>query len=137
MKLAVVGSRRLGGKKSRDIIIDYISKNNITAIVSGGATGIDSLAENIADELGIAKIIFLPEINQWEDSNGKIGFRSRNHQIANECDALLYIEWDRDEQEKTFGKKASYGGGWTRDEADRLGKPTKSFSLTIAEDEYR
>lgn len=84
VKVAVIGSRTI--KKLN--IGEYLPKN-ITKIVSGGAVGVDSLAEKYADEQGIPKQIIHP---QYE----KYGIRAplvRNKLILEEAD-LVIIFWD-------------------------------------------
>ena len=97
-------------------------------LVSGGSPkgGIDIYAEMVADELGLEKEIYYPEVNQWEDKTlytisilpyepVKIlkGYKSRNIQIAEACDVLYCID-----------PKVRVGGGvfWTYSKAKVLGK---------------
>jgi hypothetical protein len=79
-------------------------------LVSGGCKkkGIDFLAEEIADSLGIKKEIYPAEVNQWEDKVGtehregaamfqefahlKKGYKTRNIQIITISDILYDIE---------------------------------------------
>ena len=89
---------------------------NLT-LVSGHCPkdGVDIWAEEMADENGIKKLIFTPEVNQWENKvrsfNGYnpmgidrgevigyvhqtetlIGYKSRNIKIAETCDVLYCI----------------------------------------------
>ncbi len=58
MKLLVVGSRSI---KNFDLS-PYIS-NNVDVIISGGANGVDFLAENYADTHRISKYIIRPRYN--------------------------------------------------------------------------
>jgi hypothetical protein len=69
-----------------------------TTLVSGHCPkgGIDIFAEEIADELGVKKEIFEPEVEQWEDlivTEGKnlIGYKTRNILIAEDCDIIYCI----------------------------------------------
>jgi len=97
-------------------------------LISGGSPkgGIDIYAEMVADELGLEKEIYYPEVNQWEDKTlytisilpyepVKIlkGYKSRNIQIAESCDVLYCID-----------PKGRVGGGgfWTYSKAKVLGK---------------
>lgn len=57
MKLAIIGSRSL-----TNINIDEeVDKLNPTTIVSGGAKGIDTLAEDYAKRHNLPLIVFKPE----------------------------------------------------------------------------
>jgi hypothetical protein len=145
VKLAIVGSTLLNGPRSRAIILDAIQRHGATCIVSGGAKGIDSLAETIADELGLAKDIRAPEVQRWEDKvvsaplplKGVVrkGFKTRNLEIASRCDALVRIGLADADQMRLKGR-ITYGSGFTRDRARDLGKPTEEFILTIEEDRH-
>ncbi len=112
MRLAVVGSTNVTlSQKSvaATIIKGFLWEHVPDEFISGGATGIDALAEACADLIGVPKKIYLPENNRWEPD----GFKKRNIIIAKECDALLCI---RSEQSTT------YGSGWTADRAEEMGK---------------
>lgn len=84
--------------------------------------GVDIWAEDIADELGIKKEIYPPEVYQWNDKISKgsyvddvvelKGYRSRNIQIAEMCDILYCIN----------PKGIRSGGTWTMEYAKKLGK---------------
>jgi hypothetical protein len=140
MKLAIVGSTALGRKYSREIIESAIDRYKPTAIVSGGATGIDSLAAQIGRERGLEVIEFRPERQGWEDSYSLVtgkplkGFRTRNQEIADACDVLVRIAWDPKEQEQVTRKKATYGSGWTRDRAREQGTVVEEHVLTLEQD---
>jgi hypothetical protein len=102
-------------------------------LISGGCPkgGVDIFAEMVADELGLEKEIYRPEVNQWKDKlidesiptdffhgdKDKFrrykGYMSRNIQIAETCDVLYCID-----------PKGRVGGGgfWTYSKAKTLGK---------------
>jgi hypothetical protein len=97
-------------------------------MVSGGCPkgGVDIWAEIIADELGIKKEIYRPEVNQWNDYMETYpcappnvrwlsGYKSRNLQITKACDVLYCID--------PKGRTRS-GGRWTLEQAKKLGKET-------------
>jgi len=90
MKLAVVGSRDFDYypvlKEKLDIIHE---KKIITCIVSGGASGADSLGERWAKENNIETQIFYPD---WEAFGKSAGYR-RNEQIIINSDAVIAF-WD-------------------------------------------
>lgn len=118
VKLAVVGSTSLVDHPvARDIIETAIRIYNADAIVSGGAPGIDSLAEKICKELGLEPRIYRPTVRRW---HGEGGFKCRNILIANDCDRLVRI---------VSSKSKTYGSGFTRDLAVRLGKPTETYVI--------
>ena len=138
MRLAIVGSTRLSGPRSRAIIEDAIKRYAPTCIVSGGAEGIDSLAADIGRELGLEVDERKPEVQKWEDQLvsgflpglggvGRMlkGFKSRNLEIAQSCDALIRI---------ALKDAKTYGSGWTRDRAKERGVPTEEFVLSKEED---
>lgn len=103
-RLAVVGSRTFADYKLLKKTLNQIAPN-ISTLISGGATGADSLAEKWADEHKIEKLIFHA---QWDDLeadgaiiktnkygkkyNANAGF-ARNKTIVDNCDALVAF-WD-------------------------------------------
>lgn len=116
MKLAIVGSVSLAGSPRAMAAVDEIlDRYKPTLVVSGGAIGVDTMAVARAAERRIKTKIFLPKVARWHD-----GFKPRNIQIAEACDALVRIY---DPASKT------YGSGWTRDYARKLGKPTEEIAI--------
>jgi predicted Rossmann fold nucleotide-binding protein DprA/Smf involved in DNA uptake len=117
-KVAVIGSRNFSDKERLFKILDN-NKDRIKVIVSGGAQGADSLAQEWAKERGFPCLIFYP---RWKDENGKhdrgAGFR-RNRLIINYSDVVLAF-WD----EQSRGTKNSI------DIATQLNKPVKVFKFT-------
>lgn len=111
--LAIVGSVRFQRPdaltEARRIIEDVLDRRRPDAIVSGGAVGIDSLAEQIAGERGIQMIVHLPAHPRWAPA----GYRDRNLLIVRDCTRLLAI---RCHTSKT------YGSGWTADRAEATGR---------------
>ena len=85
-------------------------------LISGGATGIDSYAEVVADALGIPKRIFKADHPSWNGIVGKRGYKQRNIMIAEDCDILYCID--------TKDREWS-GGRWTMTHAKELGKETR------------
>ncbi len=87
MKVAIVGCR-----KDRNYPLDKIIENipkNCSMIISGGAVGIDSLAEKAAKEIGVPTMIFKPDY----DKHGRGAPLIRNKEIADNCDMLIAF-WD-------------------------------------------
>jgi hypothetical protein len=86
MKAAVIGSRSFDDYQ---FMKDSLSKIEITKIVSGGASGADTLAEQYAKENNISIIIFLPN---WKAFGKAAGF-VRNLRIITEADIIIAF-WD-------------------------------------------
>lgn len=84
MKLLIVGSRSI---KNFDLS-EYIPKET-ELIISGGATGIDSIAEKYADDHRISKLIIRPRYDLF----GKAAPLKRNEEMVNFCDEVLVV-WD-------------------------------------------
>ena len=86
-KVAVVGSRTFN---DYDLLKDELeSLERIDVIVSGGAKGADSLAQQYADEKNIETKIHLPE---WE-KYGRAAGPKRNQKIIRESDVVVAF-WD-------------------------------------------
>ena len=84
MKLLIIGSRCI---ESFDLS-DFISKDT-ELIISGGAKGVDSIAERYADENNISKLILRPKYKKY----GKAAPLKRNQQMIDLADEILVI-WD-------------------------------------------
>jgi hypothetical protein len=118
MKLAIVGSTSLAGnERAAQIIEEVIDRFKPTIIISGGAVGIDSMAEAAAIRRGIEPLIFRPEVHRW-DGGERVGFKQRNLHIALMCDVLVRIVAD---------DSRTYGSGWTRDRARGNGAVTEEY----------
>jgi len=84
MKLLIAGSR---GITDFDLA-PYIPDGTDT-IISGGAKGIDTLAEQYAEQNGLKKIIIKPEYEKY----GRAAPIKRNETMVELADAVLVI-WD-------------------------------------------
>lgn len=90
MKLAIVGSRTFNDyKKLREVTSTFFRFQDIEAIISGGASGADSLGEKFAEDLGLPLRRHLPDWNK----NGKSAGFLRNQNIVDDCDVVLAL-WD-------------------------------------------
>ena len=89
MKLAIIGGRDFQDYERLCKVMENV-KTPVTAIVSGGAVGADSLGARWADEHGIVKEIYLPD---WNGLGKRAGF-IRNQQIIDAADAVLAF-WDK------------------------------------------
>ena len=107
MKVAIIGSRNLTNVN----ISKYIPKE-VTEIISGGARGIDTLAERYADEKGIQKTIIKPEYEKY----GRVAPLRRNKTIVELADIIIAF-WD--------GK--SRGTKFTIDYAKKVNKKIKVY----------
>lgn len=93
MKIAIVGSRTF---QDYDLMCEFIECklsdeefNSVEAVVSGGARGADSLAEQYARENGLEMIHFKAD---WRGLGSKAG-PMRNVEIIRECD-ICFAFWD-------------------------------------------
>ncbi len=84
MKVAIIGSRNLINVE----ISKYIPEN-VTEIISGGAIGIDTLAEEVADKRRISKSIIRPEYNKYGEKAPLI----RNKEIVKRAELVIAF-WD-------------------------------------------
>ena len=84
MKLLIVGSR---GIKNFDLS-PFVTQE-VDTIISGGADGVDTLAEQYADKNRLSKYIMRPRYDLF----GKAAPLKRNEEMVREADAILVI-WD-------------------------------------------
>ena len=84
MKLLIVGSRSIC-----DFDISPYVSEEVSLIISGGAGGVDTLAEEYADKKRISKLILRPAYKKY----GKGAPLKRNEEMVALCDAVLVI-WD-------------------------------------------
>ncbi len=112
MRIAIIGSTDLTNTQRLSVahLIEMIVAQyypDYSILVSGGAEGVDSIAEEIADHswYGGPSIIHLPENKRWEPR----GYKARNLKIIEDADVMYCI---RSRQSKT------YGSGWTADQAE-------------------
>lgn len=127
--------------------------DNEIMLISGGCPkgGVDIWAEEVANMMGIPKIIYKPEVNRWEDEVGNldtigvcpldhtkidltnhncnrlIGYKSRNIKIAKECDILYcivpYRLYEYCTHHSPFNLTHPKNGGcWTMEQARKFGK---------------
>ena len=87
MRVAVIGSRSAPANAPMLILKELPA--NVSEIVSGGATGIDSAAEEVAHSLSLPLRVFLPDYAQY----GKQAPLMRNLQIVAYADEILAF-WD-------------------------------------------
>lgn len=84
MKILIAGSRNIDAFD----LSPYIPKET-TLIVSGGAKGIDTIAEKYADEHKISKLILLPQYHLY----GKSAPIKRNETMVDIADTVIIV-WD-------------------------------------------
>lgn len=93
MKVAIIGSRNLYNvdiEFIEEYIEQHVGVRNITLIISGGAVGIDMLAEEYAESYGIPTKIFYPD---YEEHGGSAPIR-RNIEIVDMADTVVAF-WDK------------------------------------------
>ena len=103
MKLLIVGSRSITNFDFSTYIND-----DVDLIISGGANGIDILAEAYADKMRISKLILRPDYKKY----GKGAPLRRDDEMVNIADEVLAI-WDG----------VSRGTRHTVEYAKKCGKP--------------
>ena len=103
MKLLIVGSRSIV-----DFDLSPYIASDVDTIISGGANGIDSIAEQYADLHRLSKYIVRPRYERY----GRAAPLKRNEQMVDMADAVLVI-WD--------GR--SKGTQYTLKYAEKMNKP--------------
>jgi predicted Rossmann fold nucleotide-binding protein DprA/Smf involved in DNA uptake len=87
MKMAVVGSRSLENYQFVKSILDRYTFNQV---ISGGAKGVDALAERYSDKHKLIKpLVILPDWKQYNRGAGAV----RNREIVDTADFVVAI-WD-------------------------------------------
>ncbi len=87
MRIAVIGSREAREKIKVSIL--RMLPADVSEIVSGGAQGVDTYAEDLADILGLPVKKFLPDYEKY----GKQAPLVRNLEIIDYADEVLAF-WD-------------------------------------------
>ena len=118
MKYGIVGNR-LGW--TRQFVFKKLQEYNITSkdiIISGGAEGIDTYAQEYAKKIGAQMIVLYPKPEEPSPDR----YFNRNKEIAEMCDALI-----------AFDKGSSSGSGTlnTINHAKRLNKSIVIVTETI------
>lgn len=116
--LGIVGSREMlqGQYDAAANLVDVILVSSAIkydgdiTVISGGANGVDTLAEESALRLKLSFVKYEPTTNTW---GGVGGYKERNTKIALDSNILYCIQNLRAE---------TYGSGWTYEEALRRGK---------------
>lgn len=84
MKLLIIGSRTI-----EDIDISPYIPQDVSLIISGGASGVDTLAEKYADKHKISKLIMRPQYNLYKRGAPL----KRNEEMIEVADEVL-VFWD-------------------------------------------
>ncbi|MBO4452488.1 MAG: DUF2493 domain-containing protein [Clostridia bacterium] len=107
MIVAVTGSRSI-----KSFEIDKFIPPDTELIITGGAEGIDAIAEKFADRKGIKKLVIYPDYELY----GKSAPLIRDKLIVDRADLVIAI-WDGE----------SGGTGYTISYAKRRGVPTQVY----------
>ena len=84
MKLLIVGSRSI-----KEFDLERYVPDETAMIITGGANGIDTLAEQYADRMRLSKLILRPQYQLY----GRYAPLKRNEKMVELCDMALII-WD-------------------------------------------
>ena len=112
MKLLIAGSRSI-----KDLDISPYIPTDTELIISGGANGVDTLAEEYADKKRISKLILRPRYDLYR----RAAPLKRNDKMVEICDKVL-IFWDG----------VSKGTKHTIDYANKIGKPIEIITIPIS-----
>lgn len=109
MKAAIIGSR---GIQAVDFA-RYLPEG-ICQVITGGAKGVDTLAEEYARRRGIPVRLFLPDYPRF----GRRAPLVRDRQMVEACDLVIAF-WDG----------VSRGTAYTVNYAKQMGKPVQLFRM--------
>ncbi|MBR0365238.1 MAG: hypothetical protein IJH94_00365 [Clostridia bacterium] len=110
MKLLISGSRSI-----TDFDLAPYVPDDVTLILTGGANGVDALAEEYADKHRISKLILRPQYKLYHRGAPL----KRNDRMVELCDKVLVI-WDG----------VSRGTKHTIDYANKLDKPVEIVTVS-------
>ena len=96
MKIAVIGSRNFADYELLKKTLNEIT--GITKVISGGAKGADSLAEQWAKENQIETVIYKPDWAKYGRGAGVV----RNRLIIEDCDLCIAFLGRRIQRDKKF-----------------------------------
>ena len=108
--IAIIGSRSLAGMD----LTSYLPRHRNWRLISGGAVGVDSIAERWADGLGVPKTILRPDYPRFGHSAPLV----RDREIVDLADRVLAF-WDG----------SSHGTNYTVTYALSKGKPVELFLI--------
>ena len=89
-----------------------MSRRRITAVISGGARGVDTLAARAAEAASLQSTVMSPDREKYPGRLIYRAYMERNRAIVDACDLLLAV-WDG----------SSRGTRFTIEYASRQGKP--------------
>ena len=112
MKLLIVGSRSI-----QDFDLSPYIPPDTDLIISGGANGVDTAAEEYADRKKISKVILRPQYQLY----GKAAPLKRNETMVELADTVLVV-WDG----------VSRGTKYTAEYARKQDKPTTVVKIQTA-----
>lgn len=87
MRIAIVGSRDYLNMEEVIAFVDTLAMDDI--VITGGARGVDIVAETAARKRGLEVVVFLADWDQY----GKAAGYMRNQQLVDDCDTLVAF-WD-------------------------------------------
>lgn len=92
MKIIIAGGRDYNPTSDDDINIRKILlDNNATEIISGGASGVDTWGEQLANTLNLPVTRFLPDWSKYGKAAGPL----RNSIMARYADAVILLKGGR------------------------------------------
>lgn len=98
MKIGVIGSRTgFSKEKVFGFLKDVVKHGDI--IISGGAVGVDSFAEEYATKNGLTKMIYKPDFSKGYDVSK---YFERNKKIIDNSDLIIAF-WDNESKGTKFG----------------------------------
>lgn len=124
MRIGIIGSRSITSydrvqAQIRSVIYNVTDDGEPVVVVTGGAKGVDTIAERIADEDGYDKIVFRPyfQCDDTADYDPR-HYHVRNRQIIQNSDGMIAV-WDGE----------SRGTASVIKRAQRMGVPIQVITL--------
>lgn len=122
MRLALIGTRMVpDAERVRELVCELLTKHASSdlVVITGGAEGVDRIAEEEARELGVSVVVHRP-CQLRHRHVFRTCYAPRNLAIAEDCDVLVRIA-DR--------RSRTWGSGWTAAAAREMGKPVEEVLI--------
>lgn len=120
MKVAIVGSRSY---PTLDEVAAYVQGLDAgTEVITGGAPGVDTVAEEEADKRGLDVLVIYPDYDKWAHHRERAPLE-RNTEIVATCDRVVAFQ---SKCEKGCSPSRCPASGWSHGTQDTIKKAIRA-----------